>query len=50
MDFYQLSDQVSLPLNMNNLFNKKYDDQIGFYSQGAWGEPRNVMATLNYKY
>ncbi|AHG64632.1 putative TonB-dependent outer membrane ferripyoverdine receptor [Advenella mimigardefordensis DPN7] len=47
---YQLNHSTSLQVNLNNLFNKKYYDQIGFYSQGSWGAPRNVMATLSYKY
>ena len=47
---YQINNQTSLQLNVNNLFNKKYYSQIGFYNQGAWAEPRNVMATLSYKY
>ncbi|MGH8845543.1 MAG: ferric-rhodotorulic acid/ferric-coprogen receptor FhuE [Advenella sp.] len=47
---YQLNDRTSLQVNLNNLFNKKYYDQIGFYNQGAWGAPRNAMATLSYKY
>lgn len=47
---YQVSDRVSVQLNLNNLLNKKYYQQVGFYSQGAWGAPRNFMATLSYKY
>jgi len=47
---YQVNDRVSVQLNLNNILNKKYYQQVGFYSQGAWGEGRNFMATLNYKY
>jgi len=47
---YQVSERVSVQVNLNNLLNKKYYQQIGFYSQGAWGEGRNFMATINYKY
>ncbi len=47
---YQFNDRVSVQLNMNNLLNKKYYLQIGSYSQGAWGAPRNFMATVSYKY
>ena len=47
---YQVSERVSVQVNLNNLLNKKYYSQIGFYNQGAWGAPRNVMATLSYKY
>ncbi len=47
---YEFSDRASLKVNLNNLFNRKYYSQIGFYNQGAWGSPRNVMATLSYQY
>jgi len=47
---YRFNSNLSLQVNVNNLFDKKYYNQIGFYSQGAWGAPRNVMATLSYKY
>ncbi len=47
---YQLNARVSVQLNVNNLFNRKYYNQIGGFSQGAWGAPRNLMATLSYKY
>ena len=41
---------LSAQLNVNNLFDKKFYDQVGFYSQGAWGAPRSVVATLSYRY
>jgi len=47
---YQLNPQTSLQVNVNNLFDKKYYSQIGYYSHGAWGAPRGVLATLNYKF
>ena len=47
---FDFSKQVSATLNVNNLFDKKYYDQIGFYSQGWWGAPRNVMLTLRAQY
>jgi len=39
-----------LQLNLNNVFDKKYYSQIGYYWATAWGAPRNAMATLNYKF
>ena len=33
---FDFSKQVSATLNVNNLFDRKYYDQIGFYSQGWW--------------
>ncbi|CAN5461400.1 TonB-dependent alcaligin siderophore receptor FauA [soil metagenome] len=47
---YQFSPRLSLQVNLNNAFDKKYYSQIGYYSHGAWGAPRNVMATMNYKF
>lgn len=47
---FDFSKQVSATLNVNNLFDRKYYDQIGFYSQGWWGAPRNVMLTLRAQY
>ena len=36
--------------NLNNVFDRKYYDQIGFYSQGWYGAPRNVMLTVRAQY
>lgn len=47
---YQLRNGLSLQLNVENLFDKKYYSQIGFYDQLAFGEPRNVTATLRYAF
>lgn len=43
---FDFSKQVSATLNLNNVFDRKYYDQIGFYSQGWYGAPRNVMLTM----
>lgn len=43
---YRLSKHMTIALNIDNLFDKKYYSQIGNFSQGWWGEPRNVTATL----
>ena len=47
---YQFNPRLSLQVNINNAFDKKYYSQIGYYGAGAWGAPRNVMATMNYKF
>lgn len=47
---YQLNSRTSLQVNVNNVFDRKYYSQIGYYSHGAWGAPRSVMATLNHKF
>lgn len=47
---YAFNDRLSATLNVNNLFDKRYYSQIGFYSQGWYGAPRNVMLSLTAKY
>lgn len=39
---YQVNDNLSVSANLDNLFDKRYYEQIGFYSQGLWGEPRSL--------
>ncbi|MBU2091879.1 MAG: TonB-dependent receptor [Alphaproteobacteria bacterium] len=41
---YQLTDNVSASLNLNNIFDEKYLTDIAF--NGYWGEPRSVMVSL----
>ena len=50
MTRFDFSKQVSATLNLNNVFDKKYYDQIGFFSQGWYGAPRNVMLTVRAQY
>lgn len=47
---YQLSPSLQGQLNINNLFDEKYFSQIGFFSQYAYGAPRNVTASLRYDF
>ena len=47
---FDFSKQVSATLNLNNVCDRKYYDQIGFYSQGWYGAPRNVMLTVRAQY
>ena len=48
---YQLTDQLSTTLNVNNVFDKKYISALDttFYS-GYYGEPRNVMLSAKYQF
>ncbi|RWU22809.1 TonB-dependent siderophore receptor [Pseudomonas alkylphenolica] len=48
---YQLTDQLSTSLNVNNVFDKKYISALDttFFS-GYYGEPRNVMLTTRYDF
>ena len=47
---YQIDPRTSLQVNLNNVFDKAYYSQIGYFSDAAWCAPRNVMATLNHKF
>ncbi|MCO8170868.1 TonB-dependent receptor [Pseudomonas sp. 21LCFQ02] len=51
MGRYQITDQLSATLNINNLFDKKYLSALDttFYS-GYYGEPRNVMLSTRYRF
>ncbi|HEY8603760.1 TonB-dependent siderophore receptor [Tsuneonella suprasediminis] len=50
MTRYQFENGLSAQLNVENLFDKTYYSQIGFYNQFAYGEPRNVTLTLRYQF
>ncbi|SIP74514.1 FhuE receptor (Outer-membrane receptor for ferric iron uptake) [Xenorhabdus innexi] len=50
MGRYHFTPDISLTVNLNNLFDKKYYNSFGGYSQYHYGEPRNVSATLRYKF
>lgn len=44
---YQINRQVSLALNVNNLFDRVYWEKVSYPGrQNFYGEPRNVMLTL----
>lgn len=43
---YKLNDNVSLQLNVNNLFDKRYFNNNLWFAGYVYGEPRNVRATL----
>lgn len=47
---YQVTPALSAQLNINNLFDEKYYTNIGFYSQLAYGAPRNANLTLKYDF
>lgn len=50
MGRYQFNEQLSAQLNINNLLDKEYYSQIGFYSQLAYGAPRNATFTVKYDF
>ncbi|OCR25966.1 ligand-gated channel [Pseudomonas syringae] len=47
---YQFSDNLSTTLNANNIFDKSYYTNIGFYNSAAYGEPRNFMLTTRWDF
>jgi len=47
---YTFSEHLSAQLNVDNLLDETYYDQIGFYSQYAFGEPRNYNVGVTYRF
>lgn len=47
---YDFTPEISGQLNVNNLFDKKYQTAVNWYGQGIWGAPRNLLASLTYKF
>ncbi|MNS70018.1 Ferric-pseudobactin BN7/BN8 receptor precursor [compost metagenome] len=47
---YRFNRNLSAQLNVNNVFDRKYYSQVGFYSQGAWGAGTSAMLTMRYQY
>jgi outer membrane receptor for ferric coprogen and ferric-rhodotorulic acid len=47
---YQVTEQVSVNLNGNNLTDKKYFSNLGFYDGGFYGDPRNFMLTTRFDF
>jgi outer membrane receptor for ferric coprogen and ferric-rhodotorulic acid len=47
---YQVTDNVSATLNVNNVFDKKYYTNIGFYNSVYYGDPRNVMLSTRWDF
>ncbi|BBD02336.1 TonB-dependent siderophore receptor [Sphingobium limneticum] len=45
---YRMSDKWRISANVDNLFDKKYFEQIGYYDSYTWGKPRSVVVTLSY--
>ena len=43
---YRIDATWSASVQLNNLLDRKYYSQIGFYNQGWWGEPRNLAVSL----
>lgn len=50
MASYQIDKNLSVNLKVNNLLDKKYYTIFNWYSTYTWGEGRNAMLTLKYKF
>jgi len=47
---YQVDEHLSVGLNVNNLFDKKYYDGMGTFNSGSYGEPRNAMVNAKWTF
>ena len=47
---YQITDNLSATLNVNNVFDKNYYTNIGFYDSAYPGDPRNMMVTTRWNF
>ena len=47
---YQVNEHLSTTLNVNNLFDKEYYTNIGFYNTAYYGDPRNVMLNTRWDF
>ncbi|VUD62406.1 Ferripyoverdine receptor [Thalassocella blandensis] len=47
---YQFNDQLSSQINIDNVFDETYYSQIGFYTQLAYGKPRDITLSVKYQF
>lgn len=47
---YQITDDLSASVNINNLFDKSYYTNIGFYTSASYGDPRNLMFSTRWDF
>lgn len=50
MGKYDLKDDLSLQVNVNNLFDKEYYSNIFYGARYRYGDPRNITMKLNYTF
>ncbi|MNH32727.1 Ferripyoverdine receptor precursor [compost metagenome] len=50
MTGYQITPNLSATVNLNNIFDKYYYTNVGFYNSAIYGEPRNVMFTTRWDF
>ncbi|WP_269079244.1 TonB-dependent receptor domain-containing protein [Paraglaciecola psychrophila] len=47
---YNISDQLKVTANVNNLFDKKYYSSIDFFNQGFFGAPLSAELSVRYSW
>jgi outer membrane receptor for ferric coprogen and ferric-rhodotorulic acid len=47
---HEISSRLTAGLKINNVFDKAYRTNIGFYRTTSYGEPRNIHLNLTYKF
>ena len=47
---YEISKQLTAGVKINNLFDKAYRTNIGFYRTTSYGEPRSVSVNMTYRF
>ena len=47
---FDVTEQLQLQANVENLLDKTYYSQVGFFSQYRYGAPRNATISANYKF
>ncbi|AOA58413.1 TonB-dependent siderophore receptor [Acinetobacter larvae] len=47
---YKINQQLSAAVNFNNIFDKRYFTNVGFYNSGVYGTPRHVLVSLKYTF
>ncbi|WP_309475118.1 TonB-dependent siderophore receptor [Pseudomonas donghuensis] len=50
MTRYQFTDRLCGQVNLNNLFDKKYFTNVGFYNSYYYGDPRNLSVSARYDF
>ncbi|RON02593.1 TonB-dependent siderophore receptor [Pseudomonas brassicacearum] len=49
MSRYEIDKHLSASLNVDNLLDEKYYDNVGFYNGVFWGDPRTVTLSLDWR-
>ena len=47
---YDIKNNLSIQLNVNNLFDKEYYSAIPYGKRYRYGDPRNITMKLNYTF